>query len=251
MRPVVGITCSYNTALDQYHLARDYVRAVKAAGGDPVILPHTGNNNVRSLLNVIDGLLLSGGGDIDPYHFGEEPWPENGSIDPHRDSFELQITMQALEVEMPVFGICRGIQILNVAAGGTVCQDIQRAIPGAYKHSQEAPRWYPTHEIEIKQDSLLFDLLAAHKFRVNSFHHQMIGQTAEGFTVSARAGDGVIEAIERTDKNSFAMGVQFHPENMWEKYPAMLQLFIAHVQASARYLSNRNYRVIQEKVKSL
>lgn len=251
MRPVVGITCSYNPALDQYYLARDYVRAIKAAGGEPVILPHTSNNNISSLLNIIDGLVLTGGGDMDPCFFGEEPWPENGIIDPHRDSFELEITKLALELEMPVFGICRGIQILNVAAGGTVCQDIQRTIPGAYKHYQEAPRWYPTHAIEIKRDTLLFNLLATPVFRVNSFHHQMIAKTADGFIISARAGDGVIEAIERIDKNSFAMGVQFHPENMWDKYPAVLQLFIGHVQASARYLSKRNCRMVQEKSKPL
>lgn len=235
MPPLVGLTCCFNPGASHYHLAADYILAVQAAGGEPVILPHTASHNWKYLWGCLDGLLLTGGGDVDPVHFGQEPWPENGGIDPHRDTFELALTARALAEGMPVLGICRGMQILNLAAGGTICQDIGRKLSGAYKHMQEAPRWYPTHAIAIKKESLLGNLLGSTDFRVNSFHHQMVDQIAPGFTVSAQAGDGVVEALEMDHGNGFALGVQFHPENMWEKDPRVLQLFLALVEAAGRF----------------
>ncbi|MCG8401553.1 MAG: gamma-glutamyl-gamma-aminobutyrate hydrolase family protein, partial [Firmicutes bacterium] len=197
MRPVIGITCCYETEKNQYQLNRDYVDAVHFSGGIPLILPHYQDAAVHIILEAIDGLLLSGGGDIDPALFCEEPWPENGDIDPHRDTFELALTAGAIAAEMPVLGICRGIQVINVAGGGSVCQDIGRVIQHPYKHDQQAPRWHPTHGIHIKHDSRLFDILGQEKLQVNSFHHQMVGTLARGFKITASSGDGVTEALEQ------------------------------------------------------
>ncbi len=246
MRPVIGVTCCYQEETSRYCLAGDYVQAVKCSGGLPVILPHGQREDIRYLLDVLDGLLLSGGGDLDPFYFGEEPWPENGSIDPERDLFELELVKCALSMGMPVLGICRGVQVLNVAAGGGVCQDINRLVNNPCKHMQQAPRWYPTHSIKIRKDTLLFDILGVSKVRVNSFHHQMVGKLAPGFVIVAESIDGVIEAIEREEKTSFALGVQFHPENMWERYPVFLQLFVALVSASTHFAGRKKRLFTQD-----
>lgn len=238
LRPVIGITCSFEYTNNRFQLGGDYVDAVRDAGGIPLILPHQ-DNSIDEILNVISGLLLSGGGDIDPYHTGKEPWPQSGSIDPHRDAFELAITAKALAANMPLLGICRGMQVMNVAAGGDICQDIYRSLPEAYKHTQEAPRWYPTHSIKIVEKTLLKKIIGLDELRVNSFHHQSINHAAPGFVVSAYSSDGIAEAIEGVGQN-YALGVQFHPENMFKHYPIMLNLFKSHIDASAHYLSTRS-----------
>lgn len=247
MRPLIGITCCYEPGTDRFLLGRDYVQAVQAGGGIPLLLPPNREYDTNTLLNSLDGLVLSGGGDIDPVLFGEEPWPENGSIDPWRDSFELALAAGAMAIKMPLLGICRGMQIINVAGGGTVCQDIGRVIGRPYKHFQEAPRWHPTHNLFIKNNSTLFDILGTVNLRVNSFHHQMVGEPAPGFKISARAGDGVIEAIETAEEDFFCTGVQFHPENMYREHPVFRTLFTALVVASTRFMSIKKPQKIKEK----
>jgi len=249
MPPVIGISCCYEPGLDRYHLARDYVQAVQTGGGIPVILPPNDSIGTNTLLNAVDGLILSGGGDIDPVMFGEEPWPENGTIDPHRDAFEISLATRALEIKMPLLGICRGIQVINVAAGGTVCQDIAQVIGRPYKHTQQAPRWHVTHSIKIKKKSTLFGIIGVETLRVNSFHHQMVGDLAPNFIISAYSGDGVIEGIEVPDEEFFCVGVQFHPENLCQRHPVFGKLFIAHAFASSRYMSNKSAAIRQENSK--
>lgn len=246
MRPIIGISCCYEPGEDRYHLARDYIMAVQAGGGIPVILPHKKEIDANIIAEVIDGLVLSGGGDIDPSLFGEEPWPENGNVDPCRDYYELALVTRAIELKMPILGICRGIQVINVAAGGTVCQDIGRTVPNQLKHQQQAPRWHPTHGVNIKKGSTLFNILDAEKLRVNSFHHQMVGSLAPVFRVSAHSGDGVVEAIEAIAEDFFCIGVQFHPENMYRRHPVFQKLFSAHAVASGRFMSNKKALLLQE-----
>ena len=238
MRPIIGITCSFDYTNNKFQIGGDYVAAVRAAGGTPLILPHE-ENSIDEIINVIDGLLLSGGGDIDPCYIGAEPWPQSGSIDPLRDAFELTITSRAIAKGMPVFGICRGMQVMNVAAGGDICQDIYRGLPKAYKHSQDAPRWYPTHNIQIFENTLLKKIIGLDELRVNSYHHQSINRIAPGFRISAYSNDGIAEAIEGLG-HEYTLGVQFHPENMFKRYPVVLNLFKFHVDVSARYLSTRS-----------
>lgn len=231
--PVIGITCNLDPERGLHTLAAAYVDAVSHSGGIPVLLaPARGLANQKQL-DLINGLLLSGGGDLDPLYFGEEPLPGMGTVVPERDHFELALAGLALAGGMPVLGICRGLQVLSVAAGGTVCQDIPLAVPKPLKHSQEAPRWYPTHHITIVEGSILADILGCTRLRVNSFHHQMVGRIPLGWRVTATASDGVIEAVERD--TGFALGVQFHPETMFPKEQRMGKLFAALVAAARQF----------------
>ncbi|MEW5865692.1 MAG: gamma-glutamyl-gamma-aminobutyrate hydrolase family protein [Bacillota bacterium] len=235
MRPLIGITCSTESNGSRRHiLSYDYVHAVGAAGGDPVILPPSDAQAASNLANTLDGILLSGGVDIDPRHFGEDPHPRLGSIDPERDDFELALVRAALQVGTPLLAICRGIQVLNVAAGGTLFQDIPSQMSGAIKHRQDAPRHHASHRVTVERHSKLAGMVGAGEVLVNSFHHQAVRDLAPGFIVSARATDGVIEGIESTH-DLFVVGVQWHPESMTDVYPAMLEIFATFVaEAIAR-----------------
>lgn len=232
MRPIIGITCGNIGSSPRFALSADYVRAVESVGGTPVVLPVLRDEaGVERLVSLVDGVLLSGGGDLDPTVYGEEPLPQNGSIDPERDWFELLLTRKVLARGLPVLGICRGMQVLNVAAGGTVCQDISLEIERPLKHFQDAPRWYPTHSIEVVENTRLARILGERKLKVNSFHHQMVGRRAAGFCVSALSPDGVIEAIE-SGEGGFVIGVQFHPENLFRR-PEFKRIFSALVEEAA------------------
>lgn len=232
MQPLIGITCGQER--DGYFVTYYYAQAVQAAGGMPVLLPFLEREeDLEYYHRLLDGLILSGGGDVDPIYFGEEPVPELGEICPERDRFELGLAKLFLTAPKPVLAICRGMQVLNIAAGGTLCQHLE-VKPGLVKHRQHAPKWYPTHDIEISPGSKLFDLLGGcQTIRVNSFHHQAIGKVAPGFKVNAWAKDGVIEGLER-ENGDFCLGVQWHPECMWEKDQSQLELFKALVAASQR-----------------
>ncbi|ADG81587.1 gamma-glutamyl-gamma-aminobutyrate hydrolase family protein [Thermincola potens] len=230
MKPVIGITCAEENGADRYFLARAYTEAVASAGGIPLLLPALCQQDCSLILAKTDGLILSGGPDVDPYFFGEEPEPGLAEITPDRDCFEITLTRLALEKGIPVFAICRGIQVLNVAAGGTVVQDISVEIHKPVKHSQQAPRWYPTHRVDLVPGTKLSSILNTPSIRVNSFHHQAVRAPAPGFLVTARSVDGVIEAIESTN-HSFALGVQWHPECMTAKDIHARLLFAAFIAA--------------------
>jgi len=230
MAPVIGITSSYDRETGRTFLSRYYIQAVEAAGGLPLVLPCLlAENSVAQIPDFIDGLLLSGGVDVDPLLFGEEPQPAMGDICPQRDKFELALTRKVLEKDIPILGICRGIQLLNIAAGGTVLQDIGTAVKSPLKHDQLAPRWYGTHTIHTLPGSKAAAILGR-QIVVNSFHHQAVGKVAEGFTVTAWSADGVVEAIESTNHH-FVLGLQCHPECMWDQDPRILGIFKALVEA--------------------
>ncbi|AGL01773.1 gamma-glutamyl-gamma-aminobutyrate hydrolase family protein [Desulfoscipio gibsoniae] len=239
MYPLIGITSSYDAEAKKFIIGEDYPGAVQAAGGVPLFIPHHSEEHVAALLAGLDGLLLSGGGDIDPYYFGEEPLPVNGCIDPLRDGFEILLTKLALKKGMPILGICRGMQVLNVAAGGSVCQDLNLRVDRPLQHMQQAPRWYATHNIKLVKGSMLHGIMERESVRVNSFHHQMINDLGKNLVISAIAGDNVVEAIECADDKTFALGVQFHPENMYFKYPHIFSIFKAFIEACTRFLSSK------------
>jgi len=230
MRPLIGITCVFDAGEDRAFLPRRYIRSVEASGGLPVLLPPVDDALVGTLAGHLDGLLLPGGGDLDPVHFGEEPQSGLGSIAPAQDALELGLVAAMKELGKPVLGLCRGAQVINVALGGTLHQDIRGA--GVLKHFQEAPRWYPTHGIEVVGGSLLAELLGAGSLRVNSFHHQAVARPAPGVAVSARSADGIVEGIE--DEEGRFLGVQWHPEWLWENEPRFLALFEWLVRESGR-----------------
>ncbi|MFZ5595543.1 MAG: gamma-glutamyl-gamma-aminobutyrate hydrolase family protein [Bacillota bacterium] len=232
MKPLIGITCSYDRENDRYFLGSMYARAVEAGGGIPLPLAYT-MGDIDGIARLINGLLLSGGPDVDPVYFGEDPATGMGEVCPERDAFEMDLARKALGAGIPVLGICRGIQVLNIAAGGDIYQDIgSGAGEPVIKHFQQAPRYHPTHNILVEEKTMLASILGPGSVRVNSYHHQAVRRTAPGFIVSARSADGVIEAVESRDRG-FALGVQCHPEAMWERRPLFLGLFKRLIEAAA------------------
>lgn len=214
-KPVIGITT--NLGSKGAELACGYFESVRRAGGTPLLLPPTNDDaEILDQLEQLDGLLLSGGGDINPLWVGEDPIPELHSICPERDGYELLLCRMAHRRNIPVMGICRGCQVMAVALGGSVAQDISvhLAATGAsspIKHSQDAPRTETTHRITITDHNGVFREMG-NAWAVNSFHHQAVTEPGPLMHVSAVASDGVIEAMEGNDGESFLLGVQWHPE---------------------------------------
>ena len=214
-KPLIGVTANYSEG--QLALAPGYFRSIEAAGGVPVIIAPNQHpdESLAALLDGIDGLLLSGGADINPVLLGEDPVPALHGINTERDAFELALVRLAYNRQIPMLGICRGIQVLAAALGGTVMQDIATALPHAQliKHSQDADRATATHFVEAEEGTIVERLLGK-RFAVNSFHHQAVGEVGSRFRVSARSADGVIEAIESAEQKAI-IGVQWHPECFW------------------------------------
>ena len=209
---ITGITRSVSGA-DRSGVNAAYVRAVLRAGAVPLILPPLiGVAHTAELLGALDGLLLSGGEDVDPAHYGQAPHPDLGAVDPLRDAFELTLFREAFARQMPVLAICRGIQLVNVALGGTLWQDIPSERPGAMPHAQGTGRDDRTHPVELTPGSRLAAAIGATRCDVNSFHHQSIRDLAPGLLVTARSPDGEIEGVESAEPDGWLLAVQWHPE---------------------------------------
>ena len=211
-QPIIGITGNFGDK--GCELAEGYYRSILEAGGVPVVIPpYEEREALLNTLDHIDGLLLSGGGDINPLYLNEEPSPALHSINPRRDLSELLLVRLAFDRQLPMLGICRGIQILAAALGGKVHQDIAEAMPDQrlIKHSQDLPREYASHSVQIEADSLLHSIMKTDTLAVNSFHHQAVSEPGPHLRISATASDGVVEAIESTEFKSI-LGVQWHPE---------------------------------------
>lgn len=236
-RPRIGITGKDSAQL------QNYVEAVEAAGGVPVpLLPGEGSAP-DALLDGLDGLVLSGGRDIDPAAYGQRVRDGVGvDVDLPRDALEIPLARRALERDLPILGICRGIQVLNVAAGGTLYQDIVLAGAARGSHNQREASPPPpddaaVHEVKIAPGTRLAEIVGGDRLGVNTFHHQVVDEPARRFSVVARSvepgGDGVIEAVEVQDR-AFVVGVQWHPERMWRRVGACARLFRALVDAASR-----------------
>ena len=226
----IGITVG-EALLDErrrYHCPEDYVRAVLAAGGRPLLLPaETVLAAGEELMGRCDGFLLSGGGDLDPRLFGQEPHPKSGRPDPARDRAEIELVRRAVEAGRPLLCICRGLQVMNVALGGDLIQDLPSAgYPG---HEQDEPRWVRTHPIFPERGTFLAEIVPEQAM-VNSFHHQAIGRLAPPLVAAARAPDGIVEAAELPGRP--VLGVQWHPENYAHLSPEAARLFAWLVEAA-------------------
>ena len=235
--PFVGVTTSIT--VDKYperaYLNSAYLRAVEQAGGAPVLLPPPLGAAARDALWArLDGLLLTGGGDVDPQHFGEPRHPTLVEVSEARDALELELAGRALAQGLPLLAICRGIQVLNVALGGSLHQDVPSDPGSPLSHSQAERRHQPTHQVKVQAGSRLSAVLGALEVDVNSFHHQAIKRLGRGLAAVAWAPDGIVEGVELTDGAPFVLGVQWHPEDLVEHDPAARCLFAALVTAAAR-----------------
>ncbi len=221
--PVIGVTrCS---RMD------DYVASLERSGARVRVLDV--GESPRAVVEQIDGVLLTGGGDIDPVFYGEERHPTVYDAEPGRDEFEIDLARRALDADLPVLAICRGTQVLNVAAGGTLVQDIPSAIRTDLTHSLDIPKDHLAHDIHVAEASRLHAALggavdASCACRVNSRHHQSVGALGQRLVASATAADGVVEAIEVPDAR-FCVGVQWHPENFWRtgEFTPLFDAFVA------------------------
>ncbi len=205
-------------AIAQNRRMTDYVESVRRAGGEPIeVVP--GSESPEQILARVDGLMLTGGGDVDPRLYGEEPDATFQEAEAGRDAFEIALSQAAIASGIPLLAICRGMQVLNVAMGGTLVQDIPSQVTGALNHAIPEPRFHIAHEVWVAKDSRLATLLADHMedgetCHVNSRHHQAVKQVAKGFDITATSPDGVIEAMEKPDA-AYCIAVQWHPENFW------------------------------------
>lgn len=232
-RPLIGITPGFMDEKERIFISKGYVEGINKAGGIAVLLPLSEEEAVlEAALDMCGGFLLSGGSDIDARYYGEANYNFNGKINPVRDRMEVYIAKQAVAEGKPVLGICRGIQVLNTALGGSLYQDIHSQIKerDLLKHSQEAPEWYPIHDVTVKKDSRLWRCYGKDVLGVNSFHHQAVKVPGKGLIPAAWSADGIIEAVEH-ESQVFAVGVQWHPELMWQKDIEALKLFEAFIDA--------------------
>jgi putative glutamine amidotransferase len=213
-----------------------YVRAVLAAGGIPVLLlPEFSPEESIDLFGACEALLLTGGEDVDPACYGAAPHANLGTVDQRRDANELALVTDARARDLPILAICRGIQLLNVAFGGTLIQDIPSQRRSAIDHNPATPRDEAVHAVAITDGSRLGQILETTEFHANSFHHQAIDRVGEGLVVSARAPDGLIEGVESSDPQEWIIGVQWHPEELVFSATADdLRLFAAMVTAARR-----------------
>jgi putative glutamine amidotransferase len=232
-RPLIGITIGYSVHdREIFALRDDYVRAVETAGGLPLVLAPGTPEDAPVLLDRLDGLLLTGGADVDPELYGEPAHESVKRVVPERDALEIALSREALRRDMPLLAICRGHQVLNVATGGTLIQDLPSQWKGAVNHDPEGERWSPAHEVRILPGTRLREILGQERVEVNSFHHQAVKEPGQGVVVSAYGeGDNVVEGIEIPDRR-LAVGVQWHPEAFWDKGGRFQSLFEALVKAA-------------------
>jgi putative glutamine amidotransferase len=212
----------------------EYSEAVLAAGGAPLIIPAAQNEeSIQGILNRVSGLILSGGPDLHPRFYGEQPLEGLGEIDETLDLMELEVAKAAVAKDLPVLAVCRGIQVLNVSQGGTLYQDIASGVPACISHGQKADKAVLTHTVRIERETRLVAIVGKEEIWVNSKHHQAIKAAAPALTVSARASDGIIEAVEHPERR-FVLGVQWHPEGTWRHDPPSRKLFQALIQAASQ-----------------
>lgn len=242
--PLIGLTSvrvigEYDRWRDA--LSMEYSNAIVRAGGLPVLIPlgiveHGDDTMLRTLYERVDGILITGGGDIHPACYGEALTEHEDEIIPARDQIETTLARWAFEDNRPLFGICRGQQVMNVALGGTLIHDIPTELNGkglVHRQASEMSRSQPIHEVEIKDDSRLARIIGCNRIAVNSIHHQSVGKLAEPLKVTATADDGIIEGVEVPDAY-FYVGVQWHPEWLLDTVPEMQALFRQFVQACTR-----------------
>ena len=219
-----------NSSIPKEFVNKSYIDSVIRSSGIPFIMPIVEDDKIiRGMIENVDGIIMTGGVDVHPFRFNEEPIEKIGTISAERDEFDFKVMKYAVEMNKPIFGICRGIQVINVHFGGTLIQDIPSQRNTNILHSQTAEYHIATHKINIVKDTIIYDMLGETS-EVNSFHHQAIDNLAKDFKVTATSKDGMVEAIEYKKKDSFILGVQWHPELMSAKNVKMQNIFDMFVE---------------------
>ncbi|WP_353893050.1 gamma-glutamyl-gamma-aminobutyrate hydrolase family protein [Proteinivorax hydrogeniformans] len=222
--PLIGVTAVYDYQRNVHWLGDDYCSAISQCGAVPVLIPSSlPQKQVLALVNQLDGLLLSGGDDVNPLSFGQEPVENMGLVDPLRDNLELTLTKEFMRTQKPILGICRGLQVINIVLGGTIIQDLSSHCKKWIGHSQKGTRSYASHSVEIVRDSLLYSIVDKDTIYTNSFHHQAVDKLGKDLIVNCRSKDGLVEGVEHKEKQ--ILGVQWHPENLWKNTEENILLF--------------------------
>lgn len=231
MKPIIGVMPLWDEKKDSIWMLPGYMDGVSQAGGIPIILPLSDDKNeISQLVDICDGLLFTGGQDVSPYIYNEEPLNETTSCCEKRDSMELLVLNLAISSDIPVLGICRGIQFINAALGGTLYQDIPLQYSILTKHHQNPPYDIPAHNVNIETDSPLFDLLKTKVLPVNSYHHQAVKKVADELKIMAVADDGLVEALYMP-KHKFLWALQWHPEFSYKSDMASQKIFKAFIDS--------------------
>ena len=236
--PLIGVSTSISVGKypERAYVNTAYLRAIQQAGGIPLLLPPPLDPDPLAVLwQRLDGLVLTGGDDIDPARFGEAPHPRTTGVSESHDTLEIALVHRALEDDVPLFAICRGLQVVNVALGGSLYQDIADQTGSAIEHSQKERRDQPTHAVKVMgEGTRLGKILGALELNVNSMHHQAIKKLGKGLREVGWAPDGVIEAAELEDSQRFLVGVQWHPEELVGRDPAARNLFASVVDEARK-----------------
>jgi putative glutamine amidotransferase len=227
-RPRIGLTTYGENQEHRFSLPVEYVAAIRRAGGSPVLLP-PGEGDLGAWLELIDGLVLPGGGDIDPASWGGAPHPQNYNVDTGRDADELSLARHAVDHGLPTLAICRGMQVLNVALGGTLIAHVPDVVGERVPHRAPPQRWVP-HEVAVERGSRVAEVMDSTQCTIASSHHQAVDRLAAPFRIVARAPDGIVEAMELPG-HPFLLAVQWHPELTAADDPVQQRLFDALVRA--------------------
>jgi putative glutamine amidotransferase len=236
-RPRIGITMRIELETDRFYLSRYYSEAVEAAGGAPLHISLIPNGEyISAVTDGLDGILLPGSdSDVDPLRYGDEPHQALGNVHSIKDETDLLVLEEIERRRLPLFGICFGMQVLNVSRGGTLIQDIASQVQGAIKHEQGAPRDRPSHRIRLLEESRLASFAERDEAVVNSHHHQAIETVGRDLVASAWAADGLVEALEDPRTDRFVMAVQWHPELGWDRDPLSQALFSHFISVARQY----------------
>jgi putative glutamine amidotransferase len=243
--PIVAVTATTKTVKGQEKVQVNaaYIDAVRAAGLIPLVVPPIATEDIPAVLDAVQGLVLTGGEDVDPAYFGAARHPATGPANEPRDRSELALAREAAARRLPTLAICRGVQVLNVALGGSLVQDIPTEIATKLAHDAEGARNTRVHDVAVDRGTLLGSIISAEKIATNSFHHQSVDRLAPGLKTVAKSPDGVIEAVECTDRAWWAVGVQWHPEELtqtpedWDR-----KLFGAFARAVQAFSPDRTTR---------